>query len=297
LAQQFNDEPRRREMADFLRSRRERLTPASAGLPSGRRRLTPGLRREEVAELAGVGTSWYTWLEQARDIRPSERTIRNVARALQLGKVDKEYFFDLALERAPRIDREEEVTPLLLSIVNGISSPACVLGRRGELIAYNVAANALKDLDYIPVRNMLRNMFVSRCRAFHAHWAQFARQMVGLFRAQNAGTLGHPAVAELVDELAQQSQQFREWWAEQAVSEMNSGHVTYDHPFVGRLYFDFELLRVIESPGLTLEIEVCDGVETHRRLDELIRQLRNGQHSPTHNLWTALESQPLFAAP
>src|ERR1700756_3877842 len=98
LERGFTDETRRRELADFLRSRRMRLTPAHAGTRWARRRLTTGLRREEVAELAGVGTTWYTWLEQARAIRPSALTLRSIARALQLTEVETRYVLELGLD-------------------------------------------------------------------------------------------------------------------------------------------------------------------------------------------------------
>jgi transcriptional regulator with XRE-family HTH domain len=288
LEQGFKDEARRRALGDFLKSRRQRLTPTSAGLRSGRRRLTPGLRREEVAELAGVGTTWYTWLEQARDIRPSEVTLRSIARALRLTKVERDYLLDLALKRPPRTGYDVPATPVLLSIVNGIPSPAIVLGPSWDVVACNAEANALIDLDHAPFRNFLQLHFTPQATAFHPNWAQVVRQKVRLFRAQSAGILGHPAVEELVSDLAQRSPHFRQWWAEQEVSdEMHCGHVTFDHPFVGRLCFDFELLGVLESPSLVLQILVCSGAETRGRLDELVRQRRNGEHTAAHNLWTA----------
>jgi transcriptional regulator with XRE-family HTH domain len=285
----FDEETRRRELAEFLRSKRKRLKPVAAGLHAGRRRLTPGLRREEVAELAGVGTTWYTWLEQARDIRPSEITLQRISRALQLRPVERKYLFSLALEHPRRTDREEVATPVLLSIVSGIRSPAFVFGQWWDLIAYNAAANALLDLDYDPVHNGLRHTFTPQARALYPHWPQYARLVVGLFRARNAGMLGHPAVVKLISELRQCSEHFRVWWAEQEVcDEMYGGHLTYQHPFVGRMSFEFELLEVLESPNLTLHVQVCDGAETCERLDELLRQQQNGQHTASHNLWTAL---------
>jgi transcriptional regulator with XRE-family HTH domain len=284
----FKDEARRRALSDFLKMRRKRLTPASAGLRSKRRRLTSGLRREEVAELAGVGTTWYTWLEQARDIRPSEVTVNSIARALRLTKVERGYLLDLALGRAPRTGCNAMATPALLTIMNAIPSPAIVLGPSWDIIADNVAANALIDLDYAPSRNQLQLLFTPLARAFFPNWAHVAKQKVALFRAQCAGSLGHPAVQALVSELTRQSPHFRQWWAEQEVSdEMHSGHVTYDHPFVGRLSFDFELLGVLESPSLVLDILVCSSAETRERLEELVRQQRSGEHTLEHNIWTA----------
>jgi transcriptional regulator with XRE-family HTH domain len=120
VAQQRNyDETRRRELADFLRRKREGLPPPIGG-SFRRRRLTPGFRREEVAELAEVGTTWYTWLEQARDIRPSERTLRRIARGLQLSKIETQYLLDLALEHAPR-QPARQVPHALLTILNAVN--------------------------------------------------------------------------------------------------------------------------------------------------------------------------------
>jgi transcriptional regulator with XRE-family HTH domain len=289
VEQAFKDEFRRRELADFLTSKRKRLKPRTSR-PHGRRRLTSGLRREEVAERAGLGTSWYTWLEQARDIHASEVTLHRIARALQLTKAEERYFLDLALERAPRTIRDDAATPLLLSTVNGLCAPAMVIGQWWDVIAYNAAANALLDLDYAPTpNNRLRNMFTAQARALYPHWASFARELVTQFRARNGAMLAHPAVVTLVSELRQRSEHFRAFWAEQEVSsEMNSGHFIYDNPFVGRLTFEFEHLQVLESPSLTLLTQVCDGAETRRRFDELLRQQQNGEHNAARNLWTAL---------
>jgi transcriptional regulator with XRE-family HTH domain len=264
---------------------------------AGSRRLISGLRREEVAGLAGVGTCWYSWLEQARDIRPSEATLLRISRALQLTAPEKKYLLDLALERAPRVQRDEVPKPVLLRIVNGIGSPAVVLGQWWDFIAYNAAANALLDLDYAPVRNRLQWAFTPQTRALYPHWARWAKQLVGLFRASNASMLGHPAVMKLVSELKESSKHFRAWWAEQEVcDEMNSGHLTWQHPFVGRLTFDFELLQVRESPSLTVHVQVCDGAETRKRLDRLLHQQANGEHDATHNLWTALAPRRMARA-
>jgi transcriptional regulator with XRE-family HTH domain len=293
LERAFDDENRRRELAEFLKSRRRRLMPTTAGLHAGRRRLTSGLRREEVAELAGVGITWYTWLEQARDIRPSEITLLRIARALQLNAVEKRYLLDVALEHGQRIDRDEVATPLLLSVINGLDSPAIVMGRWWDRVACNAAANALFDYDYAPSCNRLDNLFTPQICELYPNWAQLARQVVGQFRAHTASMLAHPAVVRLVAELKQRSDDFRAWWDEQEVCDVgNSGHVTYCHPFAGRLSFDYTFLQVLESPTLTLQIQVCDGAESRARLDELLRQQLNGERSATHNLWAALAPRP-----
>jgi transcriptional regulator with XRE-family HTH domain len=279
---------RKKELGQFLRSRRERLTPGTAGLPSGQRRRTPGLRREEVAELAGIGTGWYTFLEQGRDVRPSEGALRRIAGALQLDHAEKKFLLDLALESAPRSRGPEFVPPVLRRVIRSTTGPALIIGQRWDLLDFNEAANAVWDFDYMRDRNVLRTCFTPEARALYPNWAYRARQLVAMFRAQIPSLLRDPWVLSVVDGLRESSPEFRAFWAEQSVSEENSGHVTLDHPFVGRLRFDFAILSPRDSPSLGVDVFSCDGDETHNRLGELIRQLREGERGPTHNVWTAL---------
>lgn len=251
----------RRELAEFLRSRRERLTPAAAGLHSGKRRRTPGLRREEVAELAGIGSAWYTWLEQGRDIWPSKGVLLGIARALQLNETERKYFLGLALEGAPRTRPDEEVTPALFSLLAGMATPAFMWNRRWDVLAYNEAANALFDFDYMPHRNFLRSVFTPAFQALLPNWENAAKRFVGIFRLDNAG--GDPRITPLVDELRQESPQFRDWWGEQVVSEEQYGPITLDHPFAGRLTLECTgtLCRVLSQSqdrdlGLRWEADV-----------------------------------------
>jgi hypothetical protein len=245
--------------------------------------------------LARIGTAWYTWLEQARDIYPSEEALRRIARALQLDETEKDYFLTLALECAQRANRDERVTPVLHSVLDAVVDPAAVTDERWNLLANNEAANALLDLDYIPQRNLLRNLFTPLCRALMPNWEPIARQYVAMFRFQQASFMGDdPTIITLVDELKQDSQEFRRLWAEQSVSEEQTAHFTLDHPFVGRLYFDQVTLLTTDRPSLEVALWICDGVQTHHRLEELIR--KRGDRSSAQNLWTALASHGRDAA-
>jgi transcriptional regulator with XRE-family HTH domain len=279
----------RRELADFLRCKRERLTPAAAGLPSGRRRKTPGLRREEVAELAGIGTVWYTWLEQGRDIWPSKAALLGIARALRLTEAERKYFFKLAFEDEPKANQEEIVGPGLLSIMAALPVPALIMGRRWDLLAYNEVANALLDLDSVPYRNFLRIAFTSTFRALLPNWLSVAKQYVATFRLENAGFLD-PWIKSLVDELKQGSPEFREWWTEQVVAEPYGLHITMDHPLAGRMGFECIPLRPPGCLKLKLAIWVCDGAETEQVLDKVVAPEHAAERSSAHNLWTALAS-------
>jgi len=287
----WNDEARRRELASFLRRKREQLLPPRAAASLRRRRLTPGLRREEVAELAGVGTSWYTWLEQARDIRPSERTLRRIARALQLGKAETTYLLDLALERAPRPPSKEQVPREVLAVVNAMNIPALVLGRSTDVLTYNLAANALLDYDHVEDRNYIRRLFTPQVRAFIANWEEYTRHMVAIFRRRHAAMLGDPAVAELVDDLTRRSAEFRRWWIEQLITEAHCYRYVCNHPFVGQLEFEYSCMSLVEHPDLTVVALAVEQPETGQRLAELIRQQQRGEHDVENNLWTALQSQ------
>jgi transcriptional regulator with XRE-family HTH domain len=283
---------RQSDLAQFLRSRRERLTPRDAGLPSGSRRKTPGLRREEVAELAGIGSGWYTFLEQGRDVRPSEGALLRIARALKLNRAEKKYLLSVALEAAPRCRAEEVVTPVVHFVATrALMSPAGILGHRWDLLEYNPAANAVFDFDFAPVHNMLRLYFIPEARVFLPNWEHAARQIVSEFRASNAKFLRDPWFKSLVDELKADSQEFSAWWAEQIVSEGYSGHLTCNHPFVGHLEFEYTSLQPRDSPNLTVRFfEPCDK-GTRERVEELIRELQAGTRSSTHNLWTALRAR------
>ncbi len=291
-----HDETRRRELAEFLRKKREGLAPPRGAVLSHRRRLTPGLRREEVAELAGVGTTWYTWLEQARDIRPSERTLRSIARALQLSKLETKYLLDVALEHVPRPAGDEPVAREVLSIVNAMSTPAFVLGRSVNLLAYNTRANALYDFDFAPDRNYYRIVFSDESRALLANWSEYARNMTAVFRKRSAPVLGDPAVSELVDDLCRRSREFRRWWTSQALSDLHTFQYACDHPFVGRLQFDIVCFGVIEHPDLSVVGLVAKQRQTEERLAELVRQLDSGERDARHNLWTAIASKRSVAA-
>lgn len=281
-----NDESRRRQLAEFLRSRRDRLKPGDLGLPSGRRRRAPGLRREEVAELAGIGTAWYTWLEQARDIRPSEGALRRIARALQLEGAERRYFLDLALERAPRPLGEECVPPSLHAVLESFRGPAFIKGLRWDLLAWNSVADQVLDLGRVPNRNLLRNMFTRASRALLPNWEHYGRQHVAMFRADVAGHLKDPWVIQLVEEMSACSLEFKEWWDEHAVAEMKSGHKTYQHPHAGVLSFDFTTLVPAENCGMTMVVYFASDEQTEAAVQRLIAARQAGDPRVRESIWS-----------
>lgn len=186
---------RRHELADFLRSRRERITPEQVGLVRGRRRRTPGLRREEVAQLSAVGVTWYTWLEQAREIQVSPQVLDALARALLLDSTERAHLFALADSTDPAPDtRCPSVTPALRAMLDQLDPiPACVQNSRYDILAYNATyARLLCDLDRLPRedRNCLWLAFTNpEWRASLADMPDVNRMLAAKFRASMAGHL------------------------------------------------------------------------------------------------------------
>jgi transcriptional regulator with XRE-family HTH domain len=243
-----------------------------------------------VAELAGIGASWYTYLEQGRDVRPSEGALRRIARALQLDPTEQRYLLRLALESGERTGDRKVVSGELRTILQDLAGPVLVLSRSWETLYYNEAANALFDFPHLPHNNLLRLIFTPEFRALYTNWEQRAKQLIGIFRLQNAMSLRDPGVSEVVEDL-ERSPEFGDYWRAQTVREENSGHTTLDHPFAGRLQLNYTMLGVLDSPGLLVELCYCDGEESRRRLADLVRQVRSGERSPDHNLWSALAAK------
>ncbi len=183
-------DPGRSEFGDFLRSRREKLTPKAVGLPNGRRRRTPGLRREEVAELAGIGVDWYIRLEQGRTVSPSVTTIDALARALRLGKMEHAHLRALARNADRRAFSRESVPDAIRRLVESLSQPAYVTGRRWDVLAWNTAAaDVFTDFGRLAEadRNILAYVLTDPAakRLFGATWADEAHRMVAQFRTNH----------------------------------------------------------------------------------------------------------------
>src|SRR6202453_2779019 len=201
------DEIRRQELSDFLRNRRGRIAPADVGLPETNRRRTPGLRREEVAQLAGISATWYTWLEQKRPIKVSSGTLDNLARVLRLDSVERIQLFQLAL-RQPVVDiacQRETVSPLLQRMLDQTAMPSFVLGHRWDVLAWNLSARAfLLDFQRVSAdeRNLVWLYFTDRAlRSLMVDWPTRAQTVIALFRCDYGRHAGDPYFVELVRRL------------------------------------------------------------------------------------------------
>jgi transcriptional regulator with XRE-family HTH domain len=252
---------RRQEFGAFLRSRRERLAPSDVGLPAGFRRRTPGLRREEVALLAGVGATWYAWLEQGRDVRPSVEVISALADALRLGAAERAHLFQLGDRTAPaaRPSGPERVgEPLRRMLASLTHQPAHVLGRRWDILAWNRAATVLFG-DYAALegdaRNIMHLLFANPDhRRLLADWETLAPAMLAMFRADSARYAGDPDFERLIDRLRDASPEFRAWWPRRDVLTPLAGLKRLNHPEAGPMTFEYTSFAVTDQLDIKLVV-------------------------------------------
>jgi len=249
---------KRGELGDFLRARRGRLTPEAVGLPRHRRRRTPGLRREEVAELAGIGVDWYIRLEQGRPVTPSVGTVDALARALRLTEMEHQHLRALAGGGGPKPFQPETAPGPLLRLLHTLPHPAYVTGRRRDLVAWNAAAGEVLRFDDLAVdeRNVLVSMLTNPIsRALFADgWAEEAERMVATFRATHDLWAGDPAFAQLLRRLRAGCPEFDGWWERHDVRRAASGIKRLHHPTRGVLVFEHQSFQVTDDPGLKLVV-------------------------------------------
>jgi transcriptional regulator with XRE-family HTH domain len=225
------------------------------GLPNGGRRRTPGLRREEVAALAGVGTTWYTWLEQGRDVRASLDVLEALARALRLTPAERAHLILLGRgeEAPPCKPPNERVSPTLRRLIENLGpNPAFVIGRRWDYLAWNGAACALfGDFGALPraARNHLWLTFMDPARReMFTDWERGARLAVARFRADSARHLGDPSFEELIAALRKSSPEFCKAWKRHEVARTGAGRKELRHPTEGAMVFEHAVFHPTEYP-------------------------------------------------
>jgi transcriptional regulator with XRE-family HTH domain len=256
---------RRGELAAFLRTRRARLRPEDVGLPEGSasgRRRTPGLRREEVAQLSGVGVTWYTWLEQGRDISASAQVVDALARALLLDPDQHRHLRDLAgLATHERETPAEQVLPRLQRLVDAVApNAASIYDVHFDFLVWNTRYARLRhDPGGLPGdrRNLLWMMFTdAENRARMLRWESAARAVLSQFRAAAGQRPDDPRFTEIVTGLTKASPEFRQWWAEYPVHSFRPATIGIDHPQIGRVAFEIYQLRLVEHPDLLMVVQV-----------------------------------------
>jgi len=246
-----------KRLGEYLRARRALVTPEQAGIPAGANRRVAGLRREEVAMLAGISADYYMRLERGRDKNPSAQVLAALARVLRLDDVEHRYLLDLAAptRRTPRRRRVERVPARLHHLLATIVVPAFIEGRAYDVLASNPLARALSPR-LRPGENRLRSLMLDpEEREFHADWAAATAEFVGSFRRSVGEDADDARVVELVGELSLASARFRTLWARHDVRRLEGGTATVNHPVVGTLRLHREKLPV---DGLVLVLYYPD---------------------------------------
>jgi transcriptional regulator with XRE-family HTH domain len=238
------------ELREFLRVRRGRLRPEDVGIQSVGQRRVPGLRREEIASLAGMSVDYYTRLEQGRDLTPSPSVLDALARALRLDDIEREHLYSLVRPAAPptpagsAAGEPAAIRPGVRLLLDSIPTPAFVIGRRLDILATNRMARAmLGDFDAKPVRdrNHARWIFLDPAtRDLYVDWPVVARENVAILR-RDAGRYPHDTELQaLIGELSVASPEFRTWWADHDVLARSYGTKRYNHPIVGPMTIQYE---------------------------------------------------------
>jgi transcriptional regulator with XRE-family HTH domain len=247
-------------LGTYLKDRRAKLDPAAFGFAPKRRR-TPGLRREEVAQRASISPTWYTWLEQGRGGAPSAHVLDRIARALMLTDVEREHLFILGLGRPPevRYRKEEGVTPRLQRVLDVLEpSPALIRTAIWDVVAWNRAATVmLTDYGSLPPdqRNILRFIFLdARVRAAQYDWQSVARFVVGSFRVDAARAGAAAEVEPLVAELSRLSPEFKAMWSDNDVRSHGEVVKQIRHPVLGPVAFEYSAFAVDGRPDLSMVV-------------------------------------------
>jgi transcriptional regulator with XRE-family HTH domain len=246
-ASTMNATRRRRELRDFLIARRAAVSPTSAGLPAGTRRRTPGLRREELATLASVGVTWYTWLEQGRDIRVSADTLDRIAVALRLTPTDTAYLFSLAgVPRAETIVDGQRIAldSGVQSVLDAFQAPAFVVGSSWDVEAFNAMADRIYGFTDTSgpfaigpfARNHMWRFFMDPDRrAVYLDWSELAQIAVGILRTAYARRVGDPYFDSLIRALTEGSREFKKLWNAQQTAPLTPDRVRLSVPKIGEL--------------------------------------------------------------
>jgi PAS domain-containing protein len=279
---QVNEGARREELKHFLRSRRERLSPLDFGFPDGSRRRTPGLRRDEVAQLAGIGTTTYTFLEQGRDMNVSEYVLDKLAEVLRLNEQEKRHLYRLAKGELPQVTPlADEPYPSLQTVLNSLgSTPGLVFNHRFDIVAWNRSAELVFGLSEsrAPMgRNILWRLFADPSRMeFYEDWNKCSRCVVAYCRGSYARHIGDEEVSQFIRHLEARSEEFRRLWSEYEVFDPANllDPILLNHPRLGRLTGHYVLMSVFGYPNLTMDVFAPDPTtDTAEKIEEYLAKM------------------------
>ncbi|MFJ7667666.1 helix-turn-helix transcriptional regulator [Lysinibacillus sp. NPDC097195] len=279
----MNDKNRLEALSTFLKSKRAQIKPESIGLPAGTRRRTPGLRREEVAQLAGVSTTWYTWLEQGRDIKVSASVLDCIASALQLSIDETDYLYNLALEVKSEITplKKElsELSPALKRILAELTyCPTIITDRHCHIVGWNsAAAHVFLDFEQVPIseRNLIRLVFTRKeFKALAVNWEHFAKGFLAIFRTYYGHYLGDEWYNDFIEEMSQSYPAFRDLWQESQVSKAPEMTIEFRHAKAGKMLFNLTSLQVQGDMDLRCSIYTpIEDTDTEDKLKRLMRKV------------------------
>ncbi|WP_150268367.1 helix-turn-helix transcriptional regulator [Paenibacillus tepidiphilus] len=279
----MSNQTRLQALSEFLKARRAAISPAAAGLPEGNRRRTPGLRREEVAQLAGVSSTWYTWLEQGRDIKVSPSVLECIAGALMLTKDERSYLFALALDNGTGhqpyiLEEEPEVSPALQKILRELTTcPTIISDRRCAIVGWNEAA-AHVFLDFARLaredRNMIRLLFVRQeFKRLAVNWEQFVRGYLAIFRAYYGQYVDDSWYDGFIASMKEEHPDFSRLWEESRVSSAPDVVLEFRHAKAGKMLFHLTSLQVHGGADLRCSIYTPAGdSNTEGKLRRLMEQ-------------------------
>lgn len=255
----INEKHRYKELADFLKTRRAKILPSQAGLISSARRRTPGLRREEVAQLAGVSLTWYTWLEQGRDIHVSAQVIESLSKVLLLDKQERIHLYLLANQPLPAdiSSPQGTVSPILQHVLDSlVLCPSLITDQRWNVIAWNEAAiQIFGDFSKMNARqrNIVWAMFTENSyKQLFVDWNLHAKGLLGRFRSTCGQYIEDSWLAQFIDDLKMQSQEFKLWWPLHEIESNSEKYKQLIHPIVGLLDFEVSNFDVADNSGLKM---------------------------------------------
>lgn len=256
----MSDASRRAALSQFLKDRRAKIAPADAGLPERERRRTPGLRREDVAALSGVSLTWYTALEQGRDMRVSSEVLERIAVTLRLSPLEREYLFELAQDRPAPLPRggAEEPTPAMRRMLNALNVPAYMITMRWDVVAWNpMCAKILRDYGAMPARdrNLIRILFADENYPGgpEEHEAM-ARRLVGKLRLDYGQFPGDPGLESLVAEMNERHRLFRELWKSPDLQARSEGVSILRHSIYGSIRLEHTSYMPEGAPTLRVVV-------------------------------------------
>ncbi|MGP0583582.1 helix-turn-helix transcriptional regulator [Paenibacillus timonensis] len=272
--------PRLEALSEFLKTQRAKLHPHTVGLPAGSRRRTPGLRREEVAQLAGVSTTWYTWLEQGRDIKVSPSVLDAIAGALRLNADERKYLFDLASDSGFHPDWVEEKDPVINPSLHKILQelkycPTIISDRHCHIVGWNPAAtHVFVDFEQIPdeERNLISLPFAKKeLRSLAVNWPHFVKGFLAIFRAYYGQYVADPWYSQFIERMSQRYPDFQELWNQSEVSAAPEVMIEFRHAKAGKMLFNLTSLQVQGDADLRCSIYTpIEGTATEAKLKKLL---------------------------